>query len=166
MICGTVPLSLTVPSLPLPFTYISVFTLNGDLPSGGDDVISVGGGRNIVIGGQGSDRITGGAGNDDLIGGHNVAVGDNGLDTINGGGGSDAIIYGNGTVELVGGTGTAGTPAKIDNSGATPGSGSGPARKVTEFGKKKKKKKKKKKPVKKPTKKPKNSKKKKKRATR
>jgi Ca2+-binding RTX toxin-like protein len=155
VISGHVPLSLTVPSLPVPFTYTSVFTHNTDLPSGADDSIWVTGGRNIVIGGQGSDTIVGGPGNEDLIGGHNVADGDNGFDTINGGGGDDAVEYGNGAIALTGSHQSSNQPSDI--LGASPQTGSGPSRNSTHFNgrkHKKPKKKPKKKPGKKPSKKP------------
>ncbi|MDE3025281.1 MAG: hypothetical protein KGI93_06890, partial [Acidobacteriota bacterium] len=88
-IIGDIPLSLVVPTGPVPFTYTSVYTLNSD--GGGNDVIRAGDGRNIVIGGQGNDLIISGSGPDDLIGGNNVPGGQDGSDAIDGGGGADVI---------------------------------------------------------------------------
>jgi Ca2+-binding RTX toxin-like protein len=73
-----------------------------------------------IIGGSGSDSITGGAGADVLSGGigNDSVTGGAGADTITGGKGNDAIVLTENTsaadvVVFAGGTGTAGTTARI-----------------------------------------------------
>jgi Ca2+-binding RTX toxin-like protein len=151
---GHIPLSLTVPSTTVPFTYQSVFTSEADVPGDVFDIIHAGGGRNIIVGGQGSDVIFGGPGDDDIIGGSTDPLGANGVDAIFGGGGNDVVVPGNGTITPIpipsgqtsgggssntatGGNGgtTIFTP-KIDNPNSN---GSGPSRSVTGKAKKTKK---------------------------
>jgi Ca2+-binding RTX toxin-like protein len=148
---GQIPLSLTVPSTTVPFTYQSVFTSAADVPSDVFDIIHAGGGRNIIIGGQGSDVIFGGPGDDDIIGGSTDPNGANGTDAIFGGGGNDVIVPGNGTITPIpipsgptgpggGGSntaagGTGGATTLVPKIGKTI-NGSGPARSVVGLPKK------------------------------
>ena len=104
---------------------VSVFIGNGDLPTGGADVIlgtsgadvinalsgndtiCALGGNDIVNGGSGNDWIDGGAGNDELRGngGADEIFGDTGDDIIRGGGSNDKIFGEDGDDTLFGQSG-------------------------------------------------------------
>lgn len=86
---------------------VTVFLGNGDVPTGGDDVIAGTPERDVINAGAGNDTICGLGENDSIFGGvgNDVIVGGAGHDILTGGLGDDLLLGGRGRDLLVAGPG-------------------------------------------------------------